>query len=79
MEKVVVGLISIGFVIAIGLALLVQLRDTQTVDSAEYNATNDIINNGVLLIVGFIGIIALAAIAGPLLKLVRGATGSMEG
>ena len=73
LEKAVMGLVSIGFVLAIGIALLVKLRDTQTTGSTEYNATGDIIT-GVVLIVSFIGVIVLALIAAPLLGLVREAT-----
>lgn len=78
LEAAVMGLVSIGFILAIGIALLVQLQGTQTADTVEYNATGDIID-GVLLIVGFIGVIVLALIAAPLLGLIRATTQGMQG
>lgn len=73
LEAAVMGLVSIGFILAIGIALLTQLQGTQDVDSEAYNATADIIS-GVLIVVAFIGVIVLALIAAPLLSLVRGVT-----
>ena len=44
LDKIVMSLVVVGFLLVIGLALMGKVRDTQTAGTAEYNASTAVID-----------------------------------
>jgi hypothetical protein len=69
LESLIMGLVIIGFLLIIGLALMGKARDTTTTNTAEYNASVKVINAmaGIpdwltVIVLAFIAVIVLGVI-----------------
>ena len=62
MQTFILGIVTVGIVLAIGLIVLAELKGSTTTNSAAYNATGDIITK-LGTVPTWIGIIIVVALA----------------
>lgn len=69
-EKIITALVGVAIILVIAIVILSELKGTLDSGSAEANATQDVLDQ-VLLVVGFLGVIVIAGIGAVLLGMVK--------